>query len=147
METALLTAVPVLLGSMVGGTATIVTAWITQRTQTRQQQFLRDLRKREALYGEFISECSKLAIDSLAHGMENPGTLWAAYALLNRIRLSASKAVLDEAEKVLRQITDQYYAPNLSADEFHTLALSRDGDPLSRFGETCRAELKSMRTR
>jgi hypothetical protein len=103
-----------------------------------------ELHKRETLYGEFISECSKLAIDSLAHGMEKPETLWSAYALLNRIRLSASQPVLTEAEKLLRQITDQYYSPNVSLDEFRAIALSSENDPLRALGEACRAELKSL---
>jgi hypothetical protein len=133
------------LGSLVGGSAAITTAWITQRTQSKREMVLGELRKREMLYGEFISECSKLAIDALAHGMEKPETLWTAYALLNRIRLSASQAVLTEGEKVLSQIADQYYSPNISLDEFRALVRSRDADPLKPFGETCRTELKKLR--
>jgi len=51
------------------------------------------MRKREALYGEFIEECSKLLIDSLMHALNKPETMLSPYALLNRIRLSASDAV------------------------------------------------------
>jgi hypothetical protein len=103
------------------------------------------LSKREALYSEFIIECSKLAIDSLAHGIEKPETLWTAYALLNRIRLSASQAVLAEADKLLGQIADQYVSPNISLDEFRALARSREADPLKSFGEACRNELGKLR--
>jgi hypothetical protein len=145
MDTALVTALAAVLGSLVGGSATIATAWITQTTSTKRELVHEELRKREALYGEFISECSKLAIDSLAHGIEKPETLWAAYALLNRIRLTASQAVLTEAEKVLSQIADQYYSPNVSLEEFRTIALSREADPLKSFGGACRIELKGLR--
>ena len=92
------------LGSLVGASATIATTWITQNTSNRREQMRAELHKRETLYGEFISECSKLAIDSLAHGIEQPEKLWAAYAFLNRIRLSASEAVLAGAEAVLKRI-------------------------------------------
>ena len=123
------------VGSLVGGSATMATAWITQRISTKRELVREELRKRETLYGEFISECSKLAIDALAHGMEKPETLWTAYALLNRIRLSASQAVLTEAEEVLRQIANQYYSPNMSPDEFRELLRSREGDLLKPLGE------------
>jgi hypothetical protein len=145
MDPALVSALSAVLGSLVGASATIVTAWITQNTSNRREQMRAELHKRETLYGEFISECSKLAIDSLAHGLDKPETLWSAYALLNRIRLSASQPVLTEAEKLLRQITDQYYSPNVSLDEFRAIALSPESDPLRALGEACRTELKSMR--
>lgn len=145
MDTALLSSGPAVLGSLVGAWATITTAWLTQRTRSKREAARIELRKREALYGEFIGECSKLAIDALAHGLENPETVWTAYGLLNRIRLSASQPVLAEAERVLRQITDQYYSPNVSLAEFRAIARSRDGDPLRALGEMCRAELESIR--
>ena len=139
MDTSLVSAMAAVLGSLVGGSATIATAWITQRTSTKRELISEELRKRETLYGEFISECSRLAIDSLAHGIEKPEKMWSAYALLNRIRLSASEAVLAEAEAVLKRIAEQYFSPNVSLDEFRTIALSQDGDPLKSFGEACRA--------
>jgi hypothetical protein len=133
------------LGSLVGGSATMVTAWITQRTSTKRELISEELRKRETLYGEFISECSRLAIDSLAHGIEKPEQIWSAYALLNRIRLSASAAVLAQAEAVLKRIAEQYFSPNVSLEEFRAIALSQEGDPLKSFGEACRTELRKLR--
>ena len=123
----------------------MVTAWITQRTSTRRELISEELRKRETLYGEFISECSRLAIDSLAHGIEKPEQIWSAYASLNRIRLSASSAVLAQAEAVLKRIAEQYFSPNVSLEEFRVIALSQEGDPLKSFGEACRTELRKLR--
>lgn len=145
MDTSLVGAMAAALGSIVGGSATIATTFITQRTQSTRELVRGELSKREALYSEFIIECSKLAIDSLAHGIEKPETLWTAYALLNRIRLSASQAVLAEADKLLGQIADQYVSPNISLDEFRALARSREADPLKSFGEACRNELGKLR--
>jgi hypothetical protein len=145
MDPALVSALSAVLGSLVGASATIATAWITQNTSNRREQMRAELHKRETLYGEFISECSKLAIDSLAHGIEQPEKMWSAYAFLNRIRLSASETVLAEAEAVLKRIAEQYFSPNVSIEEFRTIALSREADPLKSFGEACRTELRSMR--
>jgi hypothetical protein len=145
MDPALVSAMSAVLGSVVGASATMVTAWITQRTSTKRELISEELRKRETLYGEFISECSKLAIDSLANGIEEPEKMWSAYALLNRIRLSASEPVLAEAEAVLKRIAEQYFAPNISLEEFRAIALAREGDPLKSFGEACRMEIKAIR--
>ena len=75
---------------MAGSSATIAIAWITQKTHGRRELIGMEIRKHEALYGEFIAECGKLLVDALTHTLEQPETLLPAYALLNRIRLTAS---------------------------------------------------------
>jgi hypothetical protein len=132
--------------SLVGGSATVATAWITQRTQSKRELIRAEISKRETLYGEFICECSRLFMESLLRALEKPDAVLPVYALLNRIRLSASDAVLAEAERMLVRITEQYFAPNLSVEEMRALVESgSDADPLKPFGEACRVELKSMR--
>lgn len=145
MDTTTIGALSAVLGSLVGGTATAATSWMSQRALNRSKQIKDEARRREALYGEFISESAKLAVDALAHSLEKPETLLPAYALLNRIRLCASPGVLAEAEKVLKRVTEQYFAKNLPVEQIRHLALSNDGDPLEAFGEACRAEMKAMR--
>src|SRR5512135_1483354 len=102
MDTAIVPALSGVLGSLVGGSATVATAWLTQKALNRRELILMEMRKRETLYGEFISECAKLIVDAFTHALEQPENLLPLYALINRIRLSASKPVLLEAEHVLR---------------------------------------------
>ena len=144
MDTATIGALSAVLGSLVGGTATAATSWMSQRALNRSKQIKDEMRRRETLYGEFIGECAKLAVDALAHSLEKPETLLPAYALLNRIRLCASPDVLAEAENVLKRVTEQYFAKNLPVEQIRHLALSMHGDPLEAFGHACRAELKSI---
>jgi hypothetical protein len=144
MDTTLLTAMSGVLGSLVGGSATVATTWITQRTASRRELVQIEYRHREVLYGEFISECSRLLIDAMTHTLDKPETLLNAYALLNRIRLSASPAVLREAEQLLRRITQQYFSRNLSVEEMRELATSENADPLKGFGEACRDEFAGL---
>jgi hypothetical protein len=134
-----------LIGSLIGGSATVGTAWVAQKTLSRRELVRDEIRKREALYGEFIAECTKLIMDAFLHTLENPETLLPVYALINRIRLSASPAVLAEVERLVARITDQYFSSNLTVDELRQLARSDGADPLRTFGEVCRAELESMR--
>ncbi len=149
MDPAIVGAMAGVFGSLVGGSATVATAWITQRTLGKRELIRAEIRKREMLYGEFIRECSKLVMDSFTRTLDEPERLLSVYELINRIRLCASDAVLSEAEQMLRRITKQYFSPNLSVEEMHTLvrAGNAGADPLKSFGEACRAELKSMRAR
>ena len=145
MDNTIVTAMSGVLGSLVGSSATVATAWITQRTVSKRELTQREMRKREALYGEFIAECAKLLLDAFTHTLDTPDKFLPLYAMLNRIRLSASQPVLAEAERLLTRITDQYFARNLTLDEIHGLAHSEEADPLRTFGEACRAELQAMR--
>ena len=145
MDTATVGALSAVLGSLIGGTATAATTWVSQNTLNRREVVREELRKREALYGEFINECAKLLMDALGHTLDNPEKLLPAYALINRIRLLASPPTLAEAEDLLGHITDQYFSTNLTLEELRRLARSESADPLKAFGEACRAELKSLR--
>ena len=147
MDVTILSGMAGVLGSLVGGSATVATSWITQRTLSRRELLAGETSKRESLYGEFINECSARALDSFENTLEKPERLLSIYALLNRIRLCASDAVFHEAERALASITEQYFSPNLSLEQMR--ALVRDGakaDPLRGFAEACRAELRSLQT-
>jgi hypothetical protein len=146
MDTTILTAMSGVFGSLVGGSATVATTWVTQKTLNRRELIQTEIRKRETLYGEFIGECAKLIVDAFTHTLDQPEKLLPIYALVNRIRLCASQPVLVEAEHMLRRITEQYFLRNLTIEELSQLARSEDADPLKAFGEACRAELKSVRT-
>ena len=145
MDIAWVGALAGVMGSVVGGSASITTAWLTQRSQNVRELVRDEMHKREALYGEFVGECAKLLMDAFTHTLEKPETLLRAYALINRIRLCASPAVLHEAERLVVRITDQYFASNLAVEELRRVARSTEADPMQQFGEACRAELLSMR--
>jgi hypothetical protein len=145
MDSTIVIALAGVLGSLVGGAATAATTWVTARTHGKRELVSAEMKKREALYGEFINECCERAIDSFGRSLDKPEVLLTTYELLNRIRLCASETVLQEAEQAVAVIMDQYFASNLSLEEMR--ALMRKGanvDPLKRFAETCRAELKAM---
>ena len=150
MDLAIVSALSAVLGSAVGGSASLATAWITQKTQSRRELLSAEIRKREALYGEFISECSKLAIDSLDHSLDQPDKLFQVYAIQNRIRLLSSDAVVSATDDTMQRIIAQYFQPNLTPDQVRDLALSLESehvgklDPLKAFSEACRNELKSL---
>ena len=118
MDTTILSAMSAVLGSLVGGSATVATAWITQRTLNRRRLVAAEIRNRQNLYGEFINECSKHIMDSLEQNLDKPERLMSIYASLNRIRLCASEAVLTQAVELVKFIMEQYFSPNVSLKGF-----------------------------
>ena len=144
MDATIVTALAGIVGSLCGGTTSFATAWLTQKTRAKRDRIRAELSKREALYGEFIEECSKHIMDSLDRNLDKPERLLSIYALLNRIRLCASDAVLVQAVELVKFIMEQYFAPNLSVEEFHERVHNAGIDPLKAFSETCRRELMSM---
>jgi hypothetical protein len=144
MDRAAISALAAILGSLVGASATIATTWLTQRTQARRSSVETEIRKREALYGEFIAEGSRLLIESIDHKLDDPERLYSLYAVLNRIRLVASDEVLAAADRTSTQIIERFFRPNLSSDEMRQLVLTRPDDPLKEFSEVCRLDLRTL---
>jgi hypothetical protein len=141
VDSTLITAVAAAGGSLVGAAATGVTTWITQRTQTDQVQRVGKLRNHETLYGEFITEASRLVVEALGHSLERPETFVKLYGITGRIRLVATEPVLAAAEACIRQIIDLYARPNLTVEQIR-LAFERDRlDPIQDFSVACRKEL------
>jgi hypothetical protein len=146
MDATVVSALSAVMGSVVGGSASIVTAWFTQRTQGRRERINTEIVKRETLYAEFISECSKLVVDSLDHTLDKPETLVEVYAVQNRIRLRSSEGVVEAAAEVMRVILGRYFGPNMTPEQLqaYALSLSHREDPLKVFAEACRKELAGL---
>ena len=102
IDTPFITAMAAVTGSMLGAAASIVTTWISQRTQSIRSHLEWKLRERESLYKEFITEASRLAIDALTHSMERPDEMVALYGVLSRIRLISGEAVVQQGEACCR---------------------------------------------
>jgi hypothetical protein len=64
MDPAILSAVSVLAGPLIGGGATFATSWLALRGQLRAQTLAHEAVEREALYAEFIIEASKRLTDA-----------------------------------------------------------------------------------
>jgi hypothetical protein len=141
MDSTLITALAAALGSLVGAGASIVTTLITQRTQTLRESRADRLHERETLYGEFITEASRLIVDALAHSLEHPETFVTLYGILGRIRLVCGERTLAEAETCCRRIVDLYSKPNMTLEQVRTTLESNEFDPLKAFSAACRAEL------
>ena len=144
MDSAYLPALAALAGSATGGLTSLASAWLTLRRQGRTTRLSRDRARRQKLYRLFIDEASKLYADSLVHDEAEVSALVRAYALISRMRVQSSSAVVEKAEAVIRMVVDTYFTPNKTFPELRKLMNSHAIDPLRAFSEECRAELQAL---
>ena len=142
MEAAYISTVAALAGSAIGALASFATTWVTQYSQTRATLRLQDRARREALYGEFIREASKLFADAFEHELDDPAKLVQLYAIVSTLRLFGQPQTIKEAERVMNQIGATYFAPNKELRLFADITPSGELDPLYAFSNACREELK-----
>lgn len=144
MNSTYLPALAALAGSALGGLTSLGSAWLTQYHQDRANRLSRQKTRREKLYKQFIDEASRLYADALVHDKAEVSALVSVYALIGRMRVVSSSAVVEKAEAVIRMIADTYFAPNKTFPEVRELMDSHAIDPLRAFSEECRAELRAI---
>jgi hypothetical protein len=141
MDSTFITATAAVLGSLVGAAASIITTLITQRTLTARAQIDGKLRDLEALYGEFITEASRLTMEAMSHSLEQPETFVKLYGIVGRIRLVATDSILAAAEACCGRIVDLYSKPNMTIEQIRVAIEQERLDPLRDFSAVCRTEL------
>ena len=148
MDAALVSALSVAGGSLVGAMTTLASTWLTQRHSDRRERLAKALADRETLYATFISEASRVLIESFDHSLDRIDSLLPLYTLVGRIRLSSSQAVVTSAEKLMREIVERYSRPNLTPVELQHFILSpqlqEQVDPMVAFSSVCRGELLAL---
>jgi hypothetical protein len=135
MDSALITGMAAVLGSLAGAAASIATTWMTQRSQKIREQAQSELRR-----GEFITEVSRLTGDAFEHSLERPETFANLYGLFGRMHLVASAPVMKAAEECCRYLVD-LYSTNMTQEQILTTLRESSAHPLTAFGAACRAEL------
>lgn len=142
MDPAYVSTLAALLGSLIGGSTSFLTAWFLQRSQARVRHDEADRSRREAVYGAFIKEASRLYGDALSHEKDDVMDLVDLYALVNQMRLFSSRDVVACAERTIATIVDTYLAPNIALSAMARYADGGGMNPLQAFGEACRREFE-----
>ena len=132
-------------GSASGALASVFTSWITRRRKDRIRHTLRATSQRQKLYKGFIEEASRLYADALVSDKSEISKLVGLYALIARMKILSSDAVIEAAEKAADLIIETYLSPNRTFIDLP--ALIKEMDPLRHFSEACRRELKMARGR
>ena len=144
MYTAYLPAFAALAGSAIGGLTSLASAWLTQDHQDRAKRLSGEKTRRQGLYKQFIDDASKLYADALVHDRAEVCALVSVYALISRMRVVSSPAVIEKAEAVVHLILDTYFTPNKTFSEFRELMNGHAVNPLRAFSEECRSELQAL---
>src|ERR1700730_14009090 len=148
MDTGYISAVAALAGSIIGGLTSLVTSWVTQRTQARAGELTRNRRRREKLYGQFIDEASRLYINALgrdeAQTAEQAAELVKIYSVVSQMRFLSSRRVIQAADNIVRKIVDTYVAPKKTFPELREMLHQDSIDPLREFSEACRDEFEAL---
>jgi hypothetical protein len=143
-QSSAITALAAIAGSIVGGLASFLTTYLTQRHQARSDLMSREAAHREELYSQFIKEAVNVYVDSLDKSLEKPASLIEMYSLIGRIRLVSDDKVLAAAEKAADAVVESYHRPPTTFDMMVTMVREGQFDPLKEFTEACREERKAM---
>ena len=144
MDSAYLSATAALAGSVIGGLTSLAASWLTLRVQVSAQQLAHEVSRREDLYNDFIDEASNAYADALQSTEVDVAKVVHLYALVSRMRILASREVVEQADKVMRTIMDTYRGPNRTIYDEADNIRNRQLDPLLNFSEACRHEFRTQ---
>jgi hypothetical protein len=147
MDSAYLSALAALAGSTIGGVTSLTASWLTQHVQYRAERNAQDLSRREDVYKEFIEEASRLYCDAYEHDVAKVSNLVGLYALVSRMRVLSSPAIVESADRVVRAIIETYRGPNKAFGDVVEILDNEEMNPLREFSNVCREELKKYRRR
>lgn len=147
MDAAYISAFTGLVGVLVGGLTSFSTTYLTQQAQLHERSRQAERAKRETLFGDFITEATRLYGDALSHEKDDVADLVLLYALIARMRLLGSDQVVQAAELALDFIIETYLAPNRSLHDLRGAAKRGELNFLRDLGEVCRADLAGLRRR
>jgi hypothetical protein len=143
MDAGYITALAALGGAALGGFTSFATSWTTQHAQMNAERTESSKSRRQKLYKAFIDNASKIYGDALIHDNLELSGLIELYAILSRMRVLSSAAVIESADRVVRVITETYSQPNKSTMEIEEMIEKGNIDLLKDFSEACRQEFES----
>jgi len=147
MNPAYISVIAALCGSLIGGIASLTASWLSGSAQVRAQQFVADKTRRQELYRSFIEEASRLYGEALATEQGEVTNLVQIYALVSRMRVLSTSAVVQSAESVVQMIVDTYFEPNQTLRELRSASIDHRVELLRHFSEVCRNELRQFGSR
>jgi hypothetical protein len=143
MNTVAITALAAVGGSCAGALGPVLSAFLVQRGSDRRTSVERTIAQRQLLYSDFIKESSALYAKSLTTQLEDLNGIISLGALLGRIHLIASDAVVVEAELYFMAIVKQFGEPNFNLEDVRK-AIPVAKQPSSGFSLAARKELNEL---
>jgi hypothetical protein len=145
MDTASISALAALSGSVIGGLTSLIATWLSQSAQARTQQLIEHRTRRQQLYQTFMEEASRLYAQALTSDDAKIGDLVSLYAMVARMRVLSAPAVVSHAEAVVGAIIDMVFEPAKDLRDLREIIESKRIDPFRDFADACRDDLRSSR--
>jgi hypothetical protein len=142
MDASFATAFAALGGAALGSLTSYATSRNNLHAQMRDQHRNNSRSRRRELYKEFIDEASMLYGDALVHDRLDLSGLIGLYAILSKIRVLSSPAVIQSATRVTHVITETYNLPNKTPTELEAMIQQGSVDLLQDFSGACRQEFE-----
>ena len=143
MDAGYITALAALGGAALGGFTSFATSWTTQHAQMNAERVASSKSRRQRLYNTFIDDAAKMYGDALVHDKLELSGLIELHAIVSRMRVFSSAAVIENAVRVVLVITETYNQPNRSPIEIEEMIQNGSIDLLKGFSEACRQEFES----
>ena len=89
-----------------------------------------------------LGAASQRLTDAFDHTLDKPETVVTVYAILGRIRLGSSDAVLAAAEECCDRVIDLYAKPNRTMDGLLSTVHRAELEGLKHFSDVWRVELR-----
>jgi hypothetical protein len=147
MDSTLTSILAALSGSVIGASTPVLSNFVIQRSATQRELANREIAQREELYSEFIRQGTSCYAKALSQSLQNLDEIVAMYALVNRIRLFASRSVLEAAEAFVQKLIAKYDEKNMTIEQIKSVVLEQHADPLNDFALKCRSELHEVYAR
>ena len=144
MDASVITALSGLAGATIGGLASGLATWLSQRSQMKAQWLSQNQLRRQDIYKVFIEQASKLYIEALQSDHPDTSALMALYAQISTMRVLSSASVIECADQIVKKIIASYLGPNKTLPELREMVTSGLIDPLREFSEAVRAESERL---
>ena len=144
MDASIISALSGITGATIGGLASGLATYLSQRSQARALWQSQNQSRRQDIYKVFIETAAKLHIDALQNDKPNTSNLMELYAQVSRMRVLSSPHVIECADRIVKRIIDTYLEPNKTFPELRQMAASGLIDPLREFSEAARAESERL---
>jgi len=130
MNSAYLSALSALGGSLIGGFISVITTWQTQRFQADAGKRAHDRARLDDLYKDFIIAASSVYLSALTSNDAELPDMVQLYAIVNLIRIQAPQDIVTCADTIMRVTSDVRFAPNKTFSELHQIMKSGGGEAM-----------------
>ena len=134
----LIPAIAALGGTLIGGLITFLSSYILKKAEWEKETRIEQIKKREDLYSEYITECSRLLMTRIDTPLKSTSEMVLVSSLFARIRIYSTPPVEQAANNLMKEILSTNKAEEESKETKSSYL---------QFSKACRVELEELLTK